>query len=117
MALFTQAISNIPTFVTKTAAYTATSGDDVIAGDTSGAAFSITLPPAGNVTGKHLKFIYTDTGTSNALTIDGNGSETINGTITTVLTSQFETLTIVSDGSNWQVLDRQVNPRFFGWSS
>lgn len=38
------------------------------------------------------------------VTIDGNGSETIDGATTAVLTVQYETITIQSDGSNWWIL-------------
>lgn len=36
--------------------------------------------------------------------IDGNGSETIDGGLTAVLTVQYEAITIVSDGSNWHIV-------------
>jgi hypothetical protein len=36
--------------------------------------------------------------------IDGAGAETIDGGLTATLTTQFESLTIISDGSNWHIL-------------
>jgi hypothetical protein len=44
-----------------------------------------------------------DTG-SNTVTIDGNGSETIDGSLTRVLSVAREGIVIISDGSNWQVI-------------
>jgi len=42
-------------------------------------------------------------GATGAITIDGNASETIDGGLTATLTSQYESITIVSDGSNWHI--------------
>ena len=38
------------------------------------------------------------------VTLDGNGSETIDGGLTAVITVRNETLTIQTDGSNWHIL-------------
>jgi hypothetical protein len=38
------------------------------------------------------------------ITIDGAGSETIDGATTKTLSSQYATLEIVSDGANWHVI-------------
>lgn len=40
----------------------------------------------------------------NTVTIDGNGSETIDGATTKVLSAQYDTVSIVCDGSNWLVI-------------
>ena len=42
--------------------------------------------------------------TANAVTIDANGSETIDGGLTAVINTQYESVTIVSDGSNWFIV-------------
>jgi hypothetical protein len=42
---------------------------------------------------------------ANAVTIDGNASETIDGALTATLTTQYESITIVSDGTNWFIVD------------
>ena len=41
---------------------------------------------------------------ANTVTIDGNGSETIDGGTTAVLIAQYESITIQSDGSNWHII-------------
>ena len=41
---------------------------------------------------------------ADTVTIDGNGSETIDGGTTAVLTTQYESIDIQSDGSNWHIL-------------
>lgn len=81
-------------------AYTATYDDDVVV-VTSGGPFTITLPTALNHTGKVYTFKNL---TANAITVDGNGAETIDGAATFILNTQNESLTIWSDGTNWKIL-------------
>ena len=85
--------------VTKTANYTATIDDDVILVNTSGGARTITLPAAATV--GHA-IIIKNIGANNCV-IDGDGSETIDGSATYTITTQNETVTLMSDGSNWYV--------------
>lgn len=89
--------------VTKTTTYTATINDDLILGDASGGAFTITLPAASTSAGLELKFKKTDASAS-AVTIDGNASETIDGVTTKALSSQYASLHIICDGSTWWVV-------------
>lgn len=81
--------------------YTATLNDHTILGDTSGGAFTITLPKALNAKGYIFTFVNL---TANNLTIDGDGSETINGAITNVLANQYDTITVQSDGTEWFII-------------
>ena len=85
----------------QTGAYTALIGDVVLADGTSGA-FTVTLPTAagnkdGIITVKKIDNI-------NNITIDGNGSETIDGATTVVLSTQYDSVTMISNGSNWFVI-------------
>jgi hypothetical protein len=41
---------------------------------------------------------------ANAVTIDGNGSETIDGSATQVIVTQNVCLTVVSDGTEWWIV-------------
>jgi len=91
------------TIQSKTAGYTATILDDVLSGDATSAGFTFTLPAASTATGKVLTIIKTDSST-NAVTIDGNSSETIGGTTTRDLKFQGETYQIYCDGSNWRII-------------
>jgi len=94
--------------VEKTGAYTATLNDDIIQGDTNGGAFSITLPAAATATGKVYTFIRTGAGV-NALTIDGNGAETIDGAATNnTMDAQYDSLTIICDGTEWFIIARKI---------
>ena len=40
----------------------------------------------------------------NSITIDGNASETIDGSTTQEISTQYESLTIISDGINWHII-------------
>jgi hypothetical protein len=70
--------------------------------DTTGSGFTVFLPTAAGKTG--LRVHLCKTATANTLTIDANGSETINGSLTAPIYKQNEVLTIVSDGTNWRVI-------------
>ncbi len=63
--------------------------------------FTVTLPSASRNTGRvfHIKNIST-----NIVTVDGSGSETIDDGLTAVIEQQYESIKIVSDGSNWHIL-------------
>jgi hypothetical protein len=86
----------------KTANYTVLAIDDIVRANTSGGAFTFTLPTAVGVAGKEYLIKVTTGG--NILTIDGNGAETIDGLTTDVSLSQTgDWMRIVSDGANWIV--------------
>jgi hypothetical protein len=71
--------------------------------DASGAARTITLPTAVGITGRHYIIRKSDS-SANAVTVDGDGSETINGALTHVMTAQYQTVSIMSDGAGWMIL-------------
>jgi hypothetical protein len=37
------------------------------------------------------------------VTVDGNASETIDGALTYALAVQYQSITIISDGTNWHI--------------
>ena len=90
----------------KTTTYTATSSDDFLI--LSGASFTVTLPAAASNTGKVLAFKHNDSTLGRVYTIDGNSSETIDGAATRKISTQHEVLRIISDGTNWQILERKI---------
>ncbi|NLJ06064.1 MAG: hypothetical protein GX437_00185 [Sphingobacteriales bacterium] len=91
--------------VTKSAAYTATLSDYTILCDGNSSAFTISLPAASAIKGRIYVIKKTDA-SSNAITVDGNGSETIDGNATYSLTSKNQFVMIQSDGSGWQVISK-----------
>jgi hypothetical protein len=74
-----------------------------ILSDTSNAAITVTLPAAASVNGRVYVIKKTD-GSANTVTIDPNASETIDGQPTYILTTQYEALMILCDGSNWFII-------------
>lgn len=98
---YTSASPGVPV-VSKTAAYTATGGDGIILCDASDAAFTITLPTSSEAKNRVYIIKKTDSG-PNAVTVDGNASETIDGATTAVITTQYESISIICDGSNWHL--------------
>lgn len=87
----------------KTANYTATANDDVLLCDASSASFTITLPAASSLPGKTYHVKKTDSSV-NTITLDGNASETIDGLLTQVIATQYQTISIVNNGSNWSII-------------
>ncbi len=91
--------------LSKTGAYTVTTSDrnKIINCDVSGGAFTITLPAAATAAdGFAVTIRKTDSG-ANAVTIDGNASETIDGATTQAISGQYDGLKLVCDGSNWSI--------------
>lgn len=87
----------------KTAAYTATSADCIVLVDATAAATTITLPAAAGASGQLLIVKKTDS-SANAVTVDGSGSETIDGATTKSLAAQYDVAIIFCDGTAWHVL-------------
>lgn len=86
-------------YVAKTGAYTATDADYVI--DCTANTFTVTLPASSGRTGRILIIKNSGAGT---ITVDGNGAETIDGAATYSLSVQYETIQIMSDGTNWKII-------------
>lgn len=81
--------------------YTVLSTDHVILANNSGGV-AVALISAASA-GDGFRLVIKNTGTG-AVTIDADGAETIDGALTAILTNQYESITIVSDGSNWFIL-------------
>jgi len=79
---------------------TAGVGDHTILVNASGAARTITLPTAIGATGRIYVIKKTDS-SANAVTVATTSSQTIDGTTTRSLASQYSTITVQSDGANW----------------
>jgi hypothetical protein len=88
------------TVATKTTTYTAAPGD-VLLCDASGGAFTVTLPAAAGATSSIS--VKKSDASANAVTIDGDASETIDGATTRALSTQYEAVTLWSDGTSWWV--------------
>ena len=82
--------------------YNAVAGDVVLADATSGS-FLVNLPPASSNINSRIDIKKIDS-TVNTVTVDGNGSETIDGGLTAVLTVQWEAITLFCNGAAWFIL-------------
>jgi hypothetical protein len=87
---------------TKFSACVAVAGD-VLLCNAAGAAFTVTLPPAMSAAGRSISVKKTDA-SPHAVTIDGAGSETIDGGLTLALSTPYAAVTLSSDGAAWSVL-------------
>jgi hypothetical protein len=90
-----------PTTVTATS-FTADDEHVILADDdTAGSTVTITLPPAATAESiYHIKKL----GTTASVIVDADGTETIDGALTATLNTQYESIMLVSDGSNWHVI-------------
>jgi len=86
--------------------YTSSAADHTILVDASlGGAVTVTLRPAANAQGQILVIKKIDSSGS-GVTVDANGAETIDGSLSYTISSQWDTVTIQSDGSNWYILSK-----------
>lgn len=83
--------------------YTASINDFCILVNATGGATIINLPAAATVSGYIYVVKKTDSSV-NTVTIDANASETIDGALTRVLSYQYASVTIQSNGSSWFVI-------------
>lgn len=91
---------------TKTGAYTveATDCGKLIPVDATGGIFAVTLQAAGTAgSGFTVGFRKIDN-SYNAVTVDANAAETINGLADFLLTDQWETLWLMCNGASWEII-------------
>ena len=87
----------------RSANYAVPAGDrgKTILVNATGGARTITLPNlSGSDNGFTVQVMKTDD-SANAVTLDGNGNDTINGAATQKLTTQYQAVTLEWDGSAW----------------
>ena len=99
---------DIRRITTKSAVATLTTGEAGFVKVSAAAGYSLTLPTA---VGNKLTYIFVKTdANTNLITIDGAGTETINGSLTyTDLNYQYAYVAIRSDNANWFILFRSTN--------
>lgn len=97
-------------YVVVSTTHTASAGE-IIGANATSAGFTINLPAAAANANKTITIKKTDS-TFNTVTLDGNASETIDGSATRTLNTIYETYKIISDGSNWHVVEHKTDT---GW--
>lgn len=87
---------------TKTSSYTVLTGDGFILADCTSGNIILTLPPAASSNSKAKYFKKVDS-SLNTMTVKGNGSELIDGGNTIATNVQYESFSLVCDGTQWWV--------------
>lgn len=92
----------------KSSAYTilTTDRNKLILVDATGGAVTITLPAAATAEDGFSVTIKKIDSSTNAVTIDGDASETIDGATTYVISSQYESVSVVSDATKWHIKEK-----------
>lgn len=67
--------------------------------DTTTGSVTLTLPPVNVMQGRVL--VVKKLVAANTVTLDGNGSETIDGAATLAWTTQYQVQRVLSDGTQW----------------
>jgi hypothetical protein len=86
------------TVVSKVALYTAVTTDEVVLANGT---FTVTLYTC--VGNANRTIIVKNTGTG-TITIDANAAETIDGALTFASSTQYQSLTLVCDGTSWSII-------------
>lgn len=86
-----------------TAAVTASETYGLYVCDATSAGFTVTLPEAGGYKGKRFHIKKVDA-TANLVIVDGYSAETIDGQAAQTITTQYECITVVSDGTQWWIV-------------
>lgn len=87
----------------KSTTYLIADAYELVTANATGGAFTVTLPTAAGVTGEAVGVKKTDS-TANVVTIDADGTETIDGELTALLEAEGEMFELVSNGTNWIVV-------------
>ena len=77
--------------------------EDVLLVDCSGGGVTVTLMPLVDVQGRVFRIKQSDGGANN-ITLDGDGTENIDGATTKVTSIAYESLTIVAGPTEWSVI-------------
>ena len=89
-------------------AFAVSASIDVYGINTASTAVTVNLPAAGSVP-EYKSYTFKDSGgnaNSNNITIDGAASQTIDGQTTYVINTNGGAVTIISDGTGWQILSK-----------
>jgi hypothetical protein len=90
--------------VLKTTTYQILTNDYTIRCDATDGAFNVTLPDAIANTGQVFVIKKIDVSILNAVTVNTTSSQTIDGSTTYALSTQYQTVRVQSNGANWNVI-------------
>lgn len=63
----------------------------------------MTLPAVADSAGRTIEVKKIDS-SANAVTVDGNGAEEIDGETTQIIIAQYDAMLILCDGSDWHII-------------
>lgn len=92
--------------VSSSASVSTSDRNKVLLVDASGGAVTITLGAAATLANGFCVAIKKTDSSTNAVTIDGNSSETIDGAATFTLPAQYSSVILQCDGANWNIVGR-----------
>lgn len=81
---------------------TLTDQHHTVKGDASGGPITFTLPAAASVPRRIYRLKKIDA-SANAVTVDANGAELIDGALTAVIAAQWDSIDVQSDGTVWSI--------------
>ena len=93
----------IVTVASGSCPYTVTAADATVLINAASGACTVTLPAVASSPGRVLRIKKTDSSV-NAVTVDGSGSETLDGATTVLLLQQYDEVTLQADATEWRVL-------------
>lgn len=94
---------HVPLTSTTATPYTLTAANGILLVDATAGAKTVTIATAVGLNGTVFTVVKVDS-SSNAVTFDPDGTETISGASTFALSGQYEAITFTSDGANWQIV-------------
>lgn len=105
-----QVQSGVVSVVTKTGDYSMSEDDEVVLADGNANTVTISLPPMSSSTNSGREMIYTIKAVDVTFQVDVDtpGAETIDGANSVVLAAQYDTIQVISDGSNWQIVGNKA---------
>jgi tetrahydrodipicolinate N-succinyltransferase len=97
-----RALERIPVrSVSATGAIVATDG--MVTVNAAAGAVTMTLPAVATVSGRVVTVKKIDA-SGNAVTVDGNGAETIDGAANFPLAAQYDSLTVIAGATEWHII-------------
>lgn len=87
----------------KTAAYTIKLTDSLVKADATGGVFNVTLPDSTHIAGFTVIVKRMNSG-ANAVTVNTTSAQTIDGAASVSLASQYASVRVQSDGTNWMTI-------------
>ena len=90
-------------YVSVTSHYTLTTDNDVVFVDSSAALVNVHIPTANGVGGKEI-IIKKSVGSNSVVINPVVGTETIDGNSSFIISNNYESVTLISDNSNWFII-------------